>query len=42
MFSATKFVVAGAIVALFGGIVTVSGPTVIMPLLRTIRPTRRR
>mgnify|MGYP001817172538 FL=1 len=26
--------------ALFGGIVTVSGPTVIMPLLRTIRPTR--
>ncbi|MDX1498273.1 MAG: sodium:proton antiporter [Woeseiaceae bacterium] len=26
--------------ALFGAIVTVSGPTVIMPLLRTIRPTR--
>jgi CPA1 family monovalent cation:H+ antiporter len=26
--------------ALFGGIVTVSGPTVILPLLRTIRPTR--
>lgn len=26
--------------ALFGGIVTVSGPTVIMPLLRTVRPTR--
>jgi CPA1 family monovalent cation:H+ antiporter len=26
--------------ALFGGIVTVSGPTVIMPLLRTIRPSR--
>ena len=26
--------------ALFGAIVTVSGPTVILPLLRTIRPTR--
>lgn len=26
--------------ALFGAIVTVSGPTVIMPLLRSIRPTR--